>query len=75
MTGGNGHLILDVPYQGNGWWAVVGLGSLFLLTYILFRVNGKRKAGLPINVQGVIVACIFFLGVFALALFQVLSHQ
>ena len=69
------HVILDVPYQGNAWWVVVGLGSLVLLAYFLWRVKGKRKVGLPVDVRAVIVACIFFLGVFALAVFQVLSHQ
>lgn len=75
MRGNNGHLLLDVPYQGNWWWAVLGCGSLLMLSYALLRVKRKRKAGLPVDILDVVVPCVVFLGVFALALFQVLSHR
>ena len=68
-------MLLDVPYQGNAWWAFLGLGSLVMLFYVLWGARKKRKAGLPIDVRGIIAACIFFLGFFALSLFQVFSHQ
>jgi hypothetical protein len=71
----NHHVILDLPYQGNGWWAILGLGSLFMLSRILLGVRGKRTAGLPVDIRTAVAKGIFFLGLFALAVFQVLSHQ
>jgi hypothetical protein len=66
---------LGVPYQGNGWWAFLGLGSLFALSYFLLGVRRRRRAGLPIDVQGAIILSAFLLGFFAVAVFQVLTHK
>ena len=74
MTETNGHVIVDVPYQGNAWWIVLGLGSLFILYGVVSGARSKRKAGLPVDTGALIFACIFFLSFFALAVFQVLSH-
>jgi hypothetical protein len=65
----------DVPYQGNAWWALGGLGSLLMLSQVLLGAWRKRKAGLPVDARGIIVACVFFVGIFIIALLQVLSHQ
>ena len=75
MTGNNGHLLLDVAYQGNWWWALLSCASLLMLGYALFRVKRKRKAGLAVDSIDIIVPCVFFLGIFALAVFQVLTHR
>ncbi len=76
MTDISPHALTNVPYQGNVWWAFLGLGSLFLLCRILLGLRRRRKAGLPsVDARGIIVICIVFLGAFALAVFQVLSHQ
>jgi hypothetical protein len=68
-------MLLSAPYQGNGWWAMFGLGSLCMLSYVLLRARRRRKAGLPVDVRDTIVGCLFFLGFFTIAVFQVLSHQ
>ena len=68
-------MLLSVPYQGNGWWAFLGLGSLFALSYVLLRVRRSRRAGLPVDVQGLIITCVFLLGFFAVAVSQVLTHK
>jgi LPXTG-motif cell wall-anchored protein len=68
-------MLLGPRYQGNGWWIIIGLISLLILSHVLFAARRRRKAGLPVNVQGTIGACIFCLGFVALALFQVLSHR
>ena len=52
-----------------------GLGSLFMLSYVVLRARKRRKAGLPVDVRGTVGGCIFLLVFFAIALFQVLSHQ
>jgi len=75
MTEYNGRLLLDVAYQGNWWWALMGCASLLMLSYVLLKLKRKRKAGRPADVMDVIVPCVFFLGVFALAVFQVLTHR
>ncbi len=75
MTEVNRHVILDVPYQGNGWWAIVGFFSIILLFRVLLGFRRKRNAGQPVNVRTVIAACIVFLGFCAVAIFNVLSHQ
>lgn len=71
----NHHVILDLPYQGNGWWAILGLGSFFMLSRVLLEVRGKRTAGLPVDIPAAVAKGIFFLGLIALAIFQVLSHR
>ena len=68
-------MLLSVPYQGNGWWAFLGLGSLFALSYFLLGVRRRRRAGLPTDVQGAIILSAFLLGFFAVAVFQVLTHK
>lgn len=68
-------MLLSAPYQGNGWWAMFGLGSLFTLFYVLLRARRRRRAGLPVDVRDTIVGCVFLIGFFAVAAFQVLTHQ
>lgn len=75
MTEANAHMLVDVPYQGNAWWAFLGIGSLVMLSYFLLGVRRKRKAGIPIDVRMVVGMSLWFLAFFALALYQVLSHQ
>ena len=71
----NRHVILDRPYQGNGWWIFLGLFSLFLLFRALRGFRQKRDAGRPADARTAIAAVIVFLGFFAVACFQVLTHQ
>lgn len=66
--------MLDGPYQGNGWWIFFGLGSLFMLYRVLSEAHSKRKARVPVDARAVIFVCIVLLGLFAVALFQVLTH-
>lgn len=68
-------MLLSVPYQGNVWWALFALGSLFALSYVLLRVRRGRRAGLPVDVQGLIITCVALLGFFAVSVFQVLTHK
>ena len=68
------HVLLDVPYQGNGWWVFVGVFSIVLLIRVLLGFRRKRNAGQPVDVRTVIAACIVFLGFCAVALFQLLTH-
>jgi hypothetical protein len=75
MMESNGHVVLDVPYQGNGWWLILGIGSLFMLYRVLSGARKKRKTGLPIDTPSLIFALVFFLGFFVVALIQVLTHQ
>jgi hypothetical protein len=75
MTKINPHVILDVSYQGNAWWAICGLATLFILFVILLGARRRRKIGLPVDRRAVIFACVVLLGLFALALFQVSTHQ
>lgn len=75
MNEANRHVILDVPYQGNGWWIFVAAFSIFLLVRVLLGFQRKRNAGRTVDVRTVIAACITFLGFCAIALSQLLSHR
>ena len=68
-------MLLSPPYQGNGWWIVLGMGSLFMLSHFLLAARRRRQAGLPVDTRATVGACVFCIGFFALALFQVLSHR
>ena len=67
-------MLLNVPYQGNAWWAFFGIGFLAILAYYLLGVRGRKKAGLPIDVRMVVGLCLWYLALFAFALFQALTH-
>jgi hypothetical protein len=67
-------MLLNGPYQGNAWWIGGGLLSLFILSQMLLVARRKRKAGMPVDTGDIITACIFCLGVVAVAIFQVLTH-
>jgi len=75
MSESNGHVLLDVPYQGNGWWLVGVLFPVLVLYHVLSRARSRRKAGMPVDVRALILVCIFALGFFALSLFQILTHE
>ena len=68
-------MLHSISYQGNRWWALIGLGTLFLLSYLLLETRRRRRAGLPVDVQGIIIVCAVLLGFFAVAVFQVLTHK
>jgi len=40
-----------------------------------FGSPAKAQAGLPVDTRATVGACVFCIGFFALALFQVLSHR
>ena len=62
-------------YQGNMGWIGFGIFSLFLLSQILRGAWRKHKAGIPVDVRGVVGLSLCFLLFFALAIFQVLTHD
>jgi hypothetical protein len=67
--------MISHSYQGNPWWAFIGLFCLFLLGHALWAVWGKRRAGFPVEAREVIALCIWFSAFIAVAVFQVLSHK
>jgi hypothetical protein len=67
-------VFFNAPYQGNGWWIVVGLVSLFMFSRALSHAWSKHKDGLPVDIRAVVFICIAFLGFFAFAMFQVITH-
>lgn len=75
MNEGNGHVVLDVPYQGNGCWLAGALFALFLLFYAISRARSKHKAGMPVDIRATICACLIALLLAAVSLFQVLTHE
>ena len=75
MTENDGHILIDVPYQGNWWWLAGGLFSAWLIYYVLLTTRRKRKAGIPVDIRAAIAACLVALLLTAVSLFQVLTHE
>jgi hypothetical protein len=67
--------MLSRHYQGNTWWIMAGIFSLFMISYILKSARDKRKVGIPVDVAAVTGMCVFILIFVAVAIFQVLTHQ
>jgi hypothetical protein len=61
-------------YQGNAWWIISGLFSLFMLSQFLWGAWQRYKVGIPVDVRAVAALCIFCLLFFTFAIFQVLTH-
>ena len=68
-------MLLSPPYQGNGWWIFSGIGSLFMLCHFILAARRRRRAGLPVDTRATLGVCLFCLGFFAIAVFQVWSHR
>lgn len=68
-------MLLSPPYQGNGWWIVLGMGSLFMLSHFLLAARRRRRAGLLVDARATVGACLFCLGFFVIAVFQLWSHR
>jgi uncharacterized membrane protein YfcA len=62
------------PYQGNVWWTIGALLSLFTVYRTLTGARSRHKFGFPVDVRTTIFVCIVALTFFAAALFQVLTH-
>jgi hypothetical protein len=71
---GNGRVVLSVPYQGNAWWALLGLISISLTFRVILQARRKRNAGLQVDVRSVIGESLFILSFCAVALYQLLTH-
>ena len=67
-------MLLSGPYQGNAWWTFGSMFCLALLIIFLLGVRNSRKAGLPIETGKVATISLFFLGLIAVAVHQVVTH-
>lgn len=67
--------MLPRHYQGNAWWIMFGIFSLFMMSHTLKSAWDKHKAGIPVDVSAVTGMCVFLLLFVAVAVFQVLTHQ
>jgi hypothetical protein len=67
--------VLSVPYQGNAWWTLFGMGSLLMLCHVLSRILKRRQDGLPVDVENVVAGCVLPLFFLLISIYQVLSHQ
>ena len=61
-------------YQGNTWWIMFGLFSLFMIVQILWNAWQRHRVGIPVDVRAVAALSFFCLLFFALAIFQVLTR-
>jgi hypothetical protein len=68
-------MLFSPAYQGNAGWAGFGLFSLFLLAQVLLGARRRRNAGRPVDTRDTLRGCIVCLLFFAVAMYQVLSHQ
>jgi hypothetical protein len=68
-------VLFNPPYQGNGWWIFLGIGSLVMLAHFLLAARRRRRAGLPVDARATVGAYLFCLGFFVIAVFQVWSHR
>jgi hypothetical protein len=66
--------MLSQHYQGNTWWIMGGLFSLFIIVLVLWSAWQRRKVGMRVDVAAVVgvSACLFVFVV--LAIVQVLTH-
>jgi len=72
---GNQHVVLDLPYQGDGIWIVFVVFSLFLFLRQLLAARRKRNAGQPVNVRALIAGCLISLGFCAVGIYQLWTHH
>jgi len=68
-------VLFSPSYQGNGWWLLFGLFSLFMLAHFLFGVRAKRRAGRSISIGEIVRGSVFLLMFVVVAMYQVLTHQ
>lgn len=66
--------MLSQHYQGNTWWIMGGILSLFLAFLVLWDARQRRKVGMQVDVAAVAGVSACFLIFVALAIFQVLTH-
>lgn len=66
--------MLSQHYQGNTWWIMGGLFSLFMVFVVLWSAWQRRKVGMSVDVAAVAGVSMCFLIFVALAIFQVLTH-
>lgn len=66
--------MLSQHYQGNAWWIMGGLISLFMALQVFWSAWQRRKVGMPVDVAAVAGVCTCFLVFVVLAIFQVLTH-
>ena len=66
--------MLSQHYQGNTWWIMGGLFSLFVAFLVVRNAWQRRKVGMPVDVAAVAGVSMGFLIFVALAIFQVLTH-
>jgi hypothetical protein len=75
MDASYGHVLVGAPYPGNGWWVFVAGFSVLMLVRNLLGFRQKRASGQSVAFRDVIAVCLFLLGFFIVAIYQVLSHQ
>jgi hypothetical protein len=68
------HVLLDLPYQGNIWWAFMGVFSILMLAHVLFRLRQRHRAGQKVYVNQVIGAIIIFSIFMVISISQVITH-
>jgi hypothetical protein len=68
-------MLFSPQYQGNTWWVMWALFSLFLAALFLRNAWQRHKVGIPVNRAAVMGMCVWFLMFVAYAIFQVLTHQ
>ena len=66
--------MLSQHYQGNTWWIMGALFSLFMAFLVVRNAWQRRKVGMPVDVTAVACVSMGFLIFVALAIFQVLTH-
>jgi hypothetical protein len=62
-------------YQGNTWWIMCGLFSLFLISQILWGAWQRHKVGMPVDVAAVVGLSGCLLVFIAMAIYEVFTHR
>jgi hypothetical protein len=75
MNEANGHVLVGIPYQGNAWWLLMALLIATIFLSSLFNMWRDRQAGLPVDLQAIIVKALIFLMVMILPVSQIFSHR
>jgi hypothetical protein len=68
-------MLFSPHYQGNMWWIGSAIFSLFLISQILWGAWRRHKVGIPVHVAAVAGLSLWILLFFAMAIFQVLTHD
>ena len=70
-----GHVVLDLPYQGDGVWASLAILSILVIFGSLLSARRRRNAGEPVDFRAVLARCTVFFVFCAIALFQLVTHH